>query len=123
MTTQFAWNKPRLATVGLATAIAPSYTIPAHGPPVDPVKAAIDELATVRDKSKQLAKREAELKAVLDCLAAGDHAGNKCKLVVTESWPERFDGKAFEADHPAVYAAYKRKADKPTRTLTIKALV
>lgn len=102
-------------------AVAPA---PAVAPAVDPIKAAIDELAALKAQIKPLEKR-AEILAEKLKLALGDgeHNGNKCMMKITESWPERFDGKAFEAEYPNEYAAFKRKSDKPTRTMTFHPLV
>lgn len=115
---------PALETWKARAKVTP-YTIPVEmPPPVDPIKAAIDELAAVRAQMKPLEKKEKELSEKLKgFLGDGEHNGNKCIMKITESWPERFDGKAFEAAYPNEYAAFKRKSEKPTRTITFHPLV
>lgn len=112
-----------VATWKKAAGVVPA-SAPVVAPVIDPIKAAIDELAKVRADMKPLEKREKELSEKLKgLLGDGEHNGNKCMMKITESWPERFDGKAFEAAYPDEYTAFKRKSEKPTRTITFHPLV
>jgi hypothetical protein len=90
---------------------------------INPVASRIDAYARLNAEIAELEKQKDALGKEIKSLGEGTHEGSKCLAVVRDSFSERFDAKAFEADYPEVYAQYKRRADKPQRTLTIKALV
>lgn len=96
-------------------------TTTAASVPADPIKAAIDELATVRRDAKLLEVREAALKEMLKGLAVGLHPGNKVALQVTAGERVSLDTKSLKAELPEIYDRFERST--PTLTLSIKPLI
>jgi hypothetical protein len=85
---------------------------------VDPIKAKIDRLAVVKAALAPLKKEEEKLAdEIKDRYPdAGDYAGTKCLARITVTPGERFDSKAFQADHPQLAAKYM----KPTETVKLE---
>lgn len=87
----------------------------------DPIKAAIDELATVRARMKEDRIREDALKKILGDLTEGLHPGNKVALEVKYGTHTSLDTKSLKAAYPAVYDEFERST--PSTKLTIKPLI
>lgn len=82
----------------------------------------IDRLGKVKADLAPLTKEEKALaEEIKEKCGAGDHKGTKCLAHITVTPGERFDAKAFQADHPELAAKYMVPSE--VTKLEIKPLV
>jgi hypothetical protein len=115
------WQKPATAAPIAPPPFRPNPSAPVPKVEAETIAQKIDRLAHLRNEIKGLEKIEETLAEEIKKLGEGEHKGGHCIAVVQIIPTDRFDSKAFKAEHPDFHAKFVKPS--PQTKITIKPLV